>query len=370
MTRVLYLVHNLNDSAVNRRVGMLRAGGAEVSVVGFWRGEQAPGAIAGATVLALSETHDSNLAQRATMVARYAVAPGTIRAAAADADVVVARNLEMLVLAARIRRPPQRLVYECLDIHRTMMGRGLASAALRALERSLLRRVSLLIVSSPAFLRSYFRPVQDSTAPSLLVENKLLALSPEDLPEAAPRPAGPPWTIGWFGNLRCRRSLDELAQIAQDLSGQLRVLTAGRASPAEFPQFGETVARPFVTYSGTYTAEELPRLYGRCHFAWCIDYFEEGLNSEWLLPNRLYESIACGAIPIAREGTETARWLKDRKVGVELPREHTASQLRQFLSSLTAERYQELQGRRGAVAPESFVAQKEDCRDLVQEIAR
>jgi succinoglycan biosynthesis protein ExoL len=37
MLRVLYLVHDLCDPAVRRRVAMLRAGGADVTLAGFRR---------------------------------------------------------------------------------------------------------------------------------------------------------------------------------------------------------------------------------------------------------------------------------------------------------------------------------------------
>src|SRR5207237_1269327 len=54
------------------------------------------------------------------------------------------------------------------------------------------------------------------------------------------------------------------------------------------------------------------------HFAWAIDWFEEGLNSAWLLPNRLYEAQAFGSVPIALRSVETGRWLAQRGAGVLL----------------------------------------------------
>jgi succinoglycan biosynthesis protein ExoL len=369
MTRVLYLVHNLDDPAVERRVRMLQAGGAEMTVAGFSREVAPPTPASLAAAIQLGRTHDARLFQRAAMVARHAANPSAMRGAAGIADVVLARNLEMLVLGARIRRPSQRLVYECLDVHRTMVGSGPASSLLRWLERRLLRSASLLLTSSPAFVREYFLRVQHSITPSLLVENKLLALAGNEVARAGPRVSGPPWTIGWFGNLRCRRSLEELADVATRLEGAAHILVAGRASPAEFPEFLKTAQRPHVDYIGPYSSADLPKLYARCHFAWCIDYFEEGLNSEWLLPNRLYESIACGAVPIAREGTETARWLAARHVGIPLPREGAAAALADLLSSLGGERYGALAAEVAAVPTAAVIARDEDCILLAKAIA-
>ena len=45
----------------------------------------------------------------------------------AGADVVLARNLEMLIIASRARNlyaPRAALVYECLDIHRLLLSQG------------------------------------------------------------------------------------------------------------------------------------------------------------------------------------------------------------------------------------------------------
>ena len=195
--RVAYFVHNLADAAVARRIAMLDAGGAEVTVAGFCRDEAAPATVAGAPAVALGRTHDAALKQRAGQVVRNLVQPGTMVDAARGADVIVARNLEMLALArmAQRRAGIPRLVYESLDIHRSLLGSGVASRMLRAVERRLMRRADLLITSSPAFREHYFEPVQHLAMPTLLVENKLLRLAGDAAPDH-PRTPGPPRTPG------------------------------------------------------------------------------------------------------------------------------------------------------------------------------
>ncbi len=153
---IAYLVHDLGDAAVARRVEGLAAGGAAVTLAGYYR-RAAPARVAGAPALPLGRSHDARLAQRAGLVARTLAAPGKLKALVRSADIVIARNLEMLAIGAALVRPGQNLVYECLDIHRTMLGRGLLSRVLRAIERRLLARSSRVMVSSPAFERDYFR---------------------------------------------------------------------------------------------------------------------------------------------------------------------------------------------------------------------
>lgn len=369
--QIAYLVHNLTDAAVARRISMLTAGGAEVRLLGFCRDAAAPATVAGVPALALGHSRDAALGQRARLVLANLPRPGFWRRQLAGCDVVMARNLEMLVLAvvaARAAGVP-RVVYESLDIHRSLLGQGPASRGLRALERALVGRSQLLVHSSPAFWTHYFDAIQHLTCEQLLVENKVLDLSP-----AGPRrgtvtpPPGPPWTIGWFGNLRCRRSLARLRTLVERGQGAIRVLIAGKPSAAEFPDFAADIAHPGIDYAGPYTAADLPRLYGQCHFAWSIDYFEEGLNSTWLLPNRIYEAAAQGAVPIALDSVETGRWLARHGAGLRIADDLDDPGLGALLKGIDGRRYAELRGAVAAIPDAALFATGEDCRTLVNRI--
>jgi succinoglycan biosynthesis protein ExoL len=312
-----YFVHDLTDAAVVRRVQMLHAGGMKVTVLGFRRRGGVIATIDGAPVVDLGMTGDGRLLHRVWAIARTMVVFGRVRASIRDADVLMARNLETLVIAARARGR-RRLVYECLDIHRLLLGTGVASQFIQRIERALLRSIDLILTSSNRFAEDYFRPRHCPTTPILLVENKVLAIDGASLLE---RPnqisAGPPWVIGWFGMLRCRRSLEQLMALVRDGGGRIQVVLAGIPSDKEFSDFdGQVRATPGMRFVGAYSARDLPQLYAEVHFAWAIDYFEEGLNSTWLLPNRLYEAMANGVIPIALSSVETGRWLARNGVGI------------------------------------------------------
>ena len=137
---------------------------------------------------------------------------------------------------------------------------------------------------------------------------------------AAPPAAGEPWKIGWFGALRCRKSLELLAAFTRRMDGRFEVVLRGRPAYSEFDDFdGFVAAEPHVRFAGPYrNPEDLAAIYGEVHFSWAIDFFEEGLNSSWLLPNRLYEGCRFGAVPIAMRQTETGRFLADRHLGLLL----------------------------------------------------
>ncbi len=161
--KVAYFVHDLNDPAVAKRVWMLTSAGAEVRLAGFRRTPKPPASVAGLKPLDLGRTRDARLVSRAGSVLRNLLLAPLRGGFLAGAEVVMARNLEIYAVAAFARAlhaPRARLAYECLDVHRLMLGRGLASRALRRLESGLMDASDALIVSSPAFLSAYFAPFQ------------------------------------------------------------------------------------------------------------------------------------------------------------------------------------------------------------------
>jgi hypothetical protein len=373
--KLAYFVHDLTDPAVRRRVRMLRAGGAEPVVLGFRRAKAAPEAIEDAPAIDLGRTYDARLGQRARATALAALTAGRWKALLGPCQAVMARSLEMLTVASAARPAcglGGPLVYECLDIHRMMLGEGAKSRAMRAVERALLSRVDLLIVSSPAFLDAYFGPRQGVgvrlPVRTLLVENKVLELghAPGPLPAGGPQ-AGPPWRIGWMGAIRCRKSLDILMRLAERRPDLVEVRLHGRPAYSEFDDFDAQVLRlSNLRFGGPYRAEGLPDLYAQVHFAWAIDFMEEGLNSSWLLPNRLYEASRFGAVPIALEGVETGRRLARSGFGVRLP---APEALEHFLAGLTPRRYAGMRRALAAQPLDAFVAREADCRALVRAIA-
>ena len=367
--RVAYFVHDLSDAAVAKRIAMLRTAGAEVVVLGFRRTAQPTREVAGAPAIDLGRTADARLLARAVSVAANLVKAPWWKSVLAGVDVVIARNLEMLVLAASARAlhaPGARMVYECLDIHRMMLGSGPISRALRRIEAKLLARCDVLMVSSPAFVEHYFEPVQKTAAmpglTTLLVENKVF------LPDGAPArpsrpPPGRPWRIGWFGMIRCRRSFDALTALAERRPDLVEIVIRGRPSYTEFEDFDARVAAvPNVRFGGRYTPEELPAMYGDIHFNWSIDYFQEEGNSRWLLPNRLYEGGLHGAPIITRGDCEVARWLEGRGLGLVFDRPETA--LEAFLDGLDDQAYARIAGAHAEAAIEDFVAGPADCLAL------
>ncbi|TWF52237.1 glycosyltransferase family 4 protein [Neorhizobium alkalisoli] len=373
---VLYLAHNLADAAIRRRVLTLKTGGASVTVAGFQRAGnllvEEPDVIS----INLGETADARFKQRIQAVLSARMQLAKKLAGIPTPHVIIARNLEMLALAGKasaIFGGDVPVVYECLDIHRLLLDEGFKGRLMRAVQRHFAKPAKLLITSSPAFVENFFKPLSGLDLPVLLLENKVLALG-SDMPDVAPAPRSPaegePWRIGWFGAIRCAKSLNILTEFAKRMQGRVEVIIRGRPAYSEFADFHAQVnAAPFVRFEGAYrNPEDLASIYGEVQFTWAIDFFEEGLNSEWLLPNRLYEGGLHGAVPIALSTTETGRFVAQRDIGFLLDYA-TPDALDQLFSAMTGERYADAFARLAAVDRGQWVTSQADCRALVGKLA-
>ena len=374
MLHVLYLVHDVSDPAVRRRIIMLKAGGARVTLAGFRRTTNPVADVEGLPPIDLGATRDGRFGQRLAAVAKAAVSIGSKLATMSRPDLIIARNLEMLALARRAKsafRATVPIVYECLDIHRLVLRDDYLGKAMRRVERYLGRDVKLLVTSSPAFIANYFKPFGQIAAPVELVENKYFETAPVSVDDRlkAEDPVAPPWRIGWFGALRCRRSLELLAEFSRRLDGRFEIILRGRPALSEFPDFHAFVeSEPWLSFRGPYrNPEDMAAIYQEVHFSWAIDFFEEGQNSEWLLPNRLYEGCRFGAVPISMGNTETGRFLNQQEIGILLS-QATPDALEIALGKMEEDRFRKLRANVLARNPRTWSYDRSDCRALVEKL--
>lgn len=369
--QISYFIQDLADPAVGRRVETLIRGGGRLRLIGFRRIADAVPEVAGTPALDLGRTSNGRLVARIGSVARAAAGIAGWGWKISSSRVVLARNLDMLLLAYLARLLYCRsadLVYELLDIHALMTGASIPARLLRMLEGFLLRRCRYVIVSSPAFAEQYLSRYHPDHPPAVLVENKVLVADGARRPVLA-RPQTPPWRIGWFGNLRCRRSLDCLIAVARRFPDKVAIDIRGKIASAEVETLpAEVAGLPNVRFLGPYTHGDLRQIYAAVQFTWAVDFFGAGLNPTCLLPNRLYEGCYWGSVPIAVSGTQTGRWLQQNLAGVLLD-EPLEACLGAFLCRVTTTEYRRLADRVGAIAPAALSCDAEECRSLMALLA-
>ncbi|MBL1422418.1 MAG: hypothetical protein COC24_018080 [Alphaproteobacteria bacterium] len=335
---VLYIGPDSSDVAVHRRIDGLEKSGAKV--IGFSFGRSGPTADRkNSNIHFLGRVSDGNMGARLRGLWN---AVGILKAHATsfeDADVLYCRNLDMALIGLYVCwRTGQKLplIYEVLDIHPLTARSDLIGGLLRSLERVVLRKARLLIVSSRRFLTDYFQKIQSFYGASYFLENKLPLVNFSN--EVDDRQLdGKPLTIGYFGKLRCPESMRILTRVAVENPKSVHVRVGGYAIPAVQSALAELLKLPNTTDLGPYQyPDDISKLYEGVDLNWGLD-ISGGLNGKLLLPNRIYEGGALGVPMIAQEGTETGDYVVNNELGflIAPPYEKTIQSLIDGLSDET-----------------------------------
>jgi len=368
LTTIAFFAHDENDAAVRRRVSAFELAGFDVIGFAMRRREKHSDSWAR---IDLGRTHDGRMMHRLKQVFIGAKRAGRAKTLLDECDVIYARNLDMLLcahLALQKTSITKPIVYECLDIHRLMHGRGAVGTGIRLLERRLLTDASLLVVSSPAFLREYFDINHPNTISAVVVENRLVSTSEfGSRPKGYPSKNGP-LRIGWFGVLRCARSLNLLESIAERFESQVEIILRGYPD-LSLPEFEARISRrENMHYLGRYRSpDDLAAIYGDIDLVWAGDFHDKGYNSRWLLPNRIYEGGYFGVPAVAPSDCETGAWIAERNAGFTI-NEPLNKSFSDLIASVIKSRT-ELDARRKsllALPTTAFVQPKSEMRDVIK----
>jgi len=322
--RVVVFAFDIAEASQIRTIRAIRACDACVSSFSFRRGNMNAGFHPDWQDTPLGHAPNGVGPGRLAALVRGAIRVLWHRRRLRQADVLLARNLDMALLALLGRwasgsRTP--LVYQCLDIHGLFARRGPLAALARRAERFVLDRTHRLVVSSPRYLGAHFGPVHGWKGPSQVVENGIWwPDGPPSRPAAGPRPEGP-LRLGWVGTLRCPLTLALLVDTADRMGPRVQIVLRGVVHRHQLPEFDRVLSvRPNMRYEGPYTYPQgLEQAYRGLDCVWAQDLWQAGANSDWLLPNRLYEAGFFGCPVIAVGGTETASAVRRRALGLTIP---------------------------------------------------
>ena len=366
--RISYFGHDSSDAAIRKRVHTFRKCGYDVQ--GFMN-KRLDGPAPEWENVELGETENGAYFNRIWSVFRGASRAAKHKQVLAGSDLIVARNLDMLAtafLTKQLTGLKTPVLYECLDVHRLLCRKDILGWIARKFEGAFLKRSRGVIVSSPAFVKQHFERHYGGTFRAYLVENRLSASFARSVARpAAPatKTAGQPLRIGWAGILRCQRTLDLVVRAAREFGDAIEIHVHGKPDKWTIPHFHETIDQiDNIIFHGAYKAPEgLPGIYNQLDLIWSGDFMEAGLNSKWLLPNRIYEGGYFAVPAIAPADSQTGVWVRETETGFVVP-EPIEESLIDLLRDLI-ERRDEIQSRRDTllslpetifVEPEGFMA--------------
>lgn len=363
--QLIYLTPDISDTSTIKRAAEFIDQGYGVTVVGFRRDRYNGDYHPTWPHLVLGYTQDGKYGRRAwaLLVALRAIAAK--RQWFRRAALIYCRNIDQLILAVLVRALFCRdalLAYEILDIQPALVGRGPLSMLLRAIERLCLRRVRVLVVSSPAFMRNYFLPLQHYRGDWFLLENKVHP-SAASLERGVPRQrdAGDPrWVVGYVGLIRGQQTLDLMTRLAARLRDRVLFKFHGVLTTVEPARFADALAsHPNMIYAGDYVnPRDLGRIYGGLDLAWALDLENVAHNSRWLLPCRFYEAGLHGVPCLAIRDFEIGRLIDRLAVGWTFA-EPLEDALVRFFETLTETALDEKRRRLLAMPVDSFVADRD-----------
>lgn len=367
--RLFFFCPDITDASTVKRVQQFIRHGLRVIVFGFRRERYNNDYEPPWPHVELGMTADGRYWQRLRALLGALPAIVAQRDRVRQAAVFYARNIDQLVLTILARwvagsRAP--VAYEVLDIPPALMGRGPISRLLRYIERLCLRRVRLLVLSSPGFHRSYYSLVQKYRGEWFLLENKLHA--PIEQASAVrdawtPRDPKRPWIVGYFGLIRGTATFDLMTRVAERLRGKVLFKFRGILTTVEQEHFHRALQRhPNMIYGGAYRPhDDLATLYGGVDFAWALDLENAEHNSRWLLPCRFYEAGHFGVPCLAVHGFEIGARLEEHGIGWTFGRPLEDSLVRFFEELMPAD-YRAVRDRLIALPQSTFVADSDVAR--------
>jgi succinoglycan biosynthesis protein ExoL len=370
---LLFFCPDVTDATTLKRVQQFMDFGYRVTVFGFRRERYNTAYQPPWPNVPLGFTTDAKYWHRLSALLHAIPALFANRRMLTRAAIFPARNIDQLLLAMLARliafsRAP--IAYEVLDIPPILMRGGLVAALLRAIERFCLRRIDLLVVSSPGFHRNYFSAVQGYAGEWFLLENKLYPSPSPSRPARPARTVGRPWIVGYFGLIRGEATVDLIARLAERLQDRVLFKFAGVLTTVDQAKFDAVLRRcPNIVYSGPYLPQQdLERLYREVDFAWALDLEHTDHNSRWLMPCRFYEAGYHGVPCLAVQGFEVGRAIETDRIGwtFEEPLEES---LACFFERLSEADY-ELIRRQLRTAPESRFVAGDDVVRLCETLSR
>jgi hypothetical protein len=99
-----------------------------------------------------------------------------------------------------------------------------------------------------------------------------------------------------------------------------------------------------------------------------VDYLDAGTNSDWLLPNRVYEGGLFGSLALARSGTAAGRLVERDRLGWAF-HEPLESAVHTFLETLDAGTYERARELVNGLTRSKFVDEA-DTGDLLARLDR
>jgi len=241
----------------------------------------------------------------------------------ATKDLVIVYTLDNFLLAWMAKyaaRSNAKIIFFLMDIRQRFIGDSLFNQIVQRFMIFAFERSELVLVTSRFYMEGYAAKYLKQLPPRWLeIENKVYE---KDVgryeSDEFTSVENDTLVIGYFGVIRCKRSLEILSRLCLQMQGKLRVVLRGMFLHLDQGFIDEVVNQDHMEYLGDYrNPEDLRSVYESCDVVWGVYPFSANVagNHLWAKTNRFYEASYFLKPLIVGKGTQDARFVKQHKTG-------------------------------------------------------
>jgi succinoglycan biosynthesis protein ExoL len=317
---ILFILPVLSDSHYQKRIENFLREGIRCSVYGFERlhyaGKPWPVEIRSIGFI----EHGKYIRRIWTLIS----SAKTIRKKIGKQDYIYTFNLDMLFLAwfsTLFLKDKPGFVYDLFDIHPMLYKKTMLSGILRAFERFLVRKTKVVVVASPYYIDGYFHELQNlSSVAYHVIENKLNAFDithNEMNRNVLKKTADDPIVLGFFGIIRCPKSLEFLYHFLETGNGKFHLYIRGLFLVPEHVK-KMILKSAFIEFGGSYLyPDELSEMYGKIDLLWAAQQLGEA-HTKLSRTNRFYQGCYFKKPMITQAGTKDDEIAGGNNLGISI----------------------------------------------------
>ncbi len=226
-------------------------------------------------------------------------------------------NVLIILLYKILFNKQMKIIYEVPDLREFHFSRTILGCVIKYLEKILFKKIDVIIFTSKYYYSNYYKNILTKKTKWLEIENKV-EISKRSLRKVDVSDKN--ITIGYFGLLRCEKSLNILIKLAEQ-NNHFKVILRGIFLPFTLKYLDKIKKLKKIKYLGQYDSiKDFNSMYNSIDIAWIAYPFnkEQFGNHKLAKTNRYYESGFFQTPMIASKGTVDAKRIKEYKMGLVL----------------------------------------------------
>ncbi|TXN37624.1 glycosyltransferase family 4 protein [Flagellimonas hymeniacidonis] len=289
--------------------------GFQVSAASFTR-KYHKGRLPSCEVAILGEIEHGNFLMRAIKMIK---ALPKLRSQVKEADIIYAFGVDMgLLCIISAIGLLKHVAVEIGDIRSAQVQKNLKGRLVRILDKYIVSNCKLMIATSIKFVEEYYQKNLKVKTKTIILENKLERQQSDRQQKTKTGFLEHNIVIiGYFGLLRCSKSIRVLTRLASNYPNNIKLFVAGY-SLVDDAKFAKLISLKNVEYFGEYKSPgNLFEIYSKVDLVWSVYPFPNvgELNWKWARTNRFYESCYFRKPMIALEGSADGDIVREHKIG-------------------------------------------------------